>query len=478
MGLVELLDFGINKISVEKRINKAVKQIKEESGLVERDWYDFAEQTWGYPVEVQTVIDAKNDEQAAIFEKDVVDIEAIAAETKEYLDSYAPELKFGGVEFFETKNISLSTCRPVYSISANGKEGYDMSVLSNKLVQAYPYLYGASSDEDIHEQAQIIYNNFEDLYDESLKNLRIIQKGQVGEENVSRALARCKEKFTYLENIVIPAYEESGKTSETDVYIISSKGIFVCEVKNYGKSGETLHIYDEGMWPVTNDNGVVLSKKSNAFVQNMRHCNATKSFLREHLGIEVPIIPVLIIGNDNVDLDVHSNNIVIRPGDIDSMVARFDNAIDEETQKKIVKTFEEKQLDKNNFPANVNVDRAGYISCLFKEYLPYLKTNAKIANTCQELSKNTKKITYPIIAALIIITMIPWFAFGEWLAVIIGLIPWGLTLFFPGKLSGFLGLVSVVCASLWAATLIHPLAIISILSIALDFYMLKKNYGI
>lgn len=475
MGLVELLDFGINKISLEKKINKAVKQIKEESGLVERDWYEFAEQTWGYPVEVQTKIPSTLEEKIEIYQKDLEDIQAVINETRQYLDEYAPEVKFDIFQALDDKIIELNTCVPVGSYL---KRTYDMKIMSNRLAAAQRHLYGTNSGRDIQEDAQIVYNNFENLYEETSGNLGSIIKGVSGEEHISKALARKNGNYTYLENVVIPAYDEEGETSETDVYIVSSKGIFVCEVKNYGRQGDTLHLYDDGMWPITDERGAVIQKKKNAFYQNKRHCNATKSFIKEHLGIEVPIIPVFIIGNDYVELDVHSNEIVIRAREIDEMVASFNDVIDKETQIKIVRAFEDNKLDIVKYPAEVNADRARYISGLFKEYLPYLKTNAKIANTCQELSKNTKKITYPIIAALIIITMIPWFAFGEWLAVIIGLIPWGLTLFFPGKLSGFLGLVSVVCASLWAATLIHPLAIISILSIALDFYMLKKNYGI
>lgn len=476
MGLIELLDFGINKISVEKKIEKAVQQIRDESGLVERDWYEFAEQTWGYPVEAQIEIPSTLDEKIAIYEKDLEDIQAVIDETRQYVDKYAPEIKFDVFQAFDDKIIELNTCMPIYRIDANGNQTYDMNCMNNKLVQAQGYLYGTQSGADIQEDAQIVYNNFENLYEETSGNLGKTIKGVAGEEHVCKALARQKGNYTYLENIVIPAYEEKGKTSETDIYIISSKGIFVCEVKNYGRQGDTLHLYDEGMWTITNEYGAVIQKKGNAFYQNRRHCNATKSFIKEHLGIEVPIIPVFISGNDYVELDVHSNEIVIRASEINDMVSKFNDVIDSETQKKIVQAFEDNKLDINKFGAKVNADRARYISELFKEYLPYLKANAKIADTCQELSVSTKKIIYPIIAALIVLTMIPLVALGEWIAVAFGVISWGAALFFPGKLSGFLGFVSVVCVALWGITMIHPLAIISILSLVVEYYMAKKKF--
>lgn len=474
MSVVELLSFGVSKLGSQKKLENEIAKIKKESGLSEIDWNAYREQAWKYPREVQTEIEAKNDEQAEIFEKDVEDIEAIASETKSYLNEVAPELNFGGITFFDDKTISLSTCHPVYSADANGKSGYDMSVLNNKLAQAYPYLYGAVSDTDIHEEAQITFNQFEDLYDESNKNMRIIKKGLIGEENVSRALQRSNGHFTYLENIVIPAYGESGKTSETDVYIISSKGIFVCEVKNYGKSGETLHIYDEGQWPVTNEMGVTLSRKENAFRQNQRHCNATRSFIREYVGVDVPIIPVLIIGNDYVDLDVHSNNIVIRPNGIDSMVSGFNDVVDTETQKKIINAFNEHQLDKNDFPAKVNVDRARYISSLFKEYIPYMKVNAQIAEKYSELHKNTNRIVYPIIAILILLTTIPLVKLNIVFGIVAGLFIWTFALGIPGKLSGVLGIGSAVFLALWVITMTHPFAIVAILCLFGEYKLSER----
>lgn len=123
-------------------------------------------------------------------------------------------------------------------------------------------LYGDISEVDINIEAQAIYNSFLTLREESEKNVRIAQKGKSGEDYVSRILNQYRNKFFILENIVIPAYEEKGNTSETDVYIISSKGIFVCEVKNYGSSGQTLYIPEHGDWKILNSSGQFLANKA------------------------------------------------------------------------------------------------------------------------------------------------------------------------------------------------------------------------
>lgn len=74
--------------------------------------------------------------------------------------------------------------------------------------------------------------------------------------------------------------------------------------------GRRFILYDEGQWSVINEMGVILSRKNNTFLHNQRDCNARRSFIREYAGVDVPIIPVLIIGNDYVDLDIHSNNLL------------------------------------------------------------------------------------------------------------------------------------------------------------------------
>ena len=57
-------------------------------------------------------------------------------------------------------------------------------------------------------------------------------------------------KYHYRENVILPANDIGGETSETDVYIVTSKAVFVCEVKNWGKRGRTICISKDGQWSV------------------------------------------------------------------------------------------------------------------------------------------------------------------------------------------------------------------------------------
>lgn len=200
----------------------------------------------------------------------------------------------------------------------------------------------------------------------------------------------------------------------THVYIISSKGIFVCEVKNYGSSGQTLYIPEHGDWKILNSSGQFLANKPSAFEQNERHCNATRSFIKEHLGIEVSIIPVVIIANDVVDVTMENpeKDIVIRANQINELVSGFQDALTFDIQTKIVEAFENNKLDPNDFPVKINADRANYVKGLIKEYIPYMKTNAKIADTYMKAEKQSRLISWAIIALAALLFMIPAFEEG------------------------------------------------------------------
>lgn len=252
MSIVDAIGLGIRKLYTEKKAMVDFETIKKESGLKELDWNAAWESVSKYPAEVQTVLEAKNEDHVKLYDQDKQEIWKIQDETKQLLRDEVPELFW--IDFFKT--IQLYNCEPMQVIfEAKKSKEIEMDYL---LYDIQDFLYGAESNRDIQLDTQIIFNSFENLIDETDKNVRIAQKGKAGEEHVGEVLRRYGNRFHFLENIVIPAYEEEGKTSETDVYIINSKGIFVCEVKNYGDSGQTLYMPDNGDWQLINEQGRLL----------------------------------------------------------------------------------------------------------------------------------------------------------------------------------------------------------------------------
>ena len=439
MKLLNVVQKITSKLYMDKKVSADIQKIKDESGLQEIDWRAFLQEKNKYPAEVQTVIEAQNQDHVKLYDEDIENIDKIMEETKNMISSEIPECVHmhyldGSIEFHKQVNLECIA----------SSTGRCETSFSTKLLYAQPYLYGDTSEVDINIEAQAIYNSFLTLREESEKNVRIAQKGKSGEDYVSKILNQYRNKFFILENIVIPAYEEKGNTSETDVYIISSKGIFVCEVKNYGSSGQTLYIPEHGDWKILNSSGQFLANKPSAFEQNERHCNATRSFIKEHLGIEVPIIPVVIIANDVVDVTMENpeKDIVIRANQINELVSGFQDALTFDIQTKIVEAFENNKLDPNDFPVKINADRANYVKGLIKEYIPYMKANAKIADTYMKAEKQSRLISWAIIVLAALLFMIPAFEEG-----LLGVILGGVCVFLLAMTSSTIGLILALVAA-------------------------------
>jgi len=118
--------------------------------------------------------------------------------------------------------------------------------------------------------------------------------------------------------------------------------------------------------------------------------------------MEVPIIPVVIIANDVVDVRIENpnSNIVIRANQIGALVSEYQDVLSYEMQKQIAETFEKHQLDANDFPVKINADRANYVKNLIKEYIPYMKVNAKLADIYKKSRKQSTMISWGIIGGL------------------------------------------------------------------------------
>lgn len=225
--------------------------MKKEAGLPERDWEPYIQEMAVYPTEVQTVVEAPNEDHVRMYEEDLRIIEEERNKSLKLIDDMIPH--YHPLTWLGENTIDLMQKEPTYTIASldrKKKPEIDMDNLGTKLYLVADYLYEGKSNVDLALMTQVAYNSYETLVEESEKNMRIAEKGKAGEDLVGRVLQQCRDRFFYLENVVIPSYGETGKTSETDVYIINSKGVFVCEVKNYGKSGQTLMIPDAGDWEI------------------------------------------------------------------------------------------------------------------------------------------------------------------------------------------------------------------------------------
>ena len=210
MGIVDAIGLGIRKLYTEKKAMADFETIKKESGLKELDWNAVWESVSKYPAEVQTVLEAKNEDHVKLYDQDKQEIWKIQDETKQLLRDEVPELFW--IDFFKT--IQLYNCEPMQVIfEAKKSKEIKMDYL---LYDIHDFLYGGESNRDIQLDTQIIFNNFENLIDETDKNVRITQIEIIKGKNISTVIG---------EILAAVSDEYHGKCYEKSYCTFNDEGI-------------------------------------------------------------------------------------------------------------------------------------------------------------------------------------------------------------------------------------------------------------
>lgn len=202
------------------------------------------------------------------------------------------------------------------------------------------------------------------------KELGIAVKGDIGEENVARILEKSRYAEFTVHNVVLDVADEGGNTNEIDTFVILPYGVAVLEVKNYGGAGQMLVITDEDKWDLYGKRKTKQVK--NPAYQNSRHARATLLTLRKLLGRDIPIFPLIVIGNNQVKLEKHSRLAVKNTGDfvtyLDSLQSN-ENLSDEE-RIKIKKFLESEDIGANAFAVISYREQINHIKAIVKEVFP------------------------------------------------------------------------------------------------------------
>lgn len=208
------------------------------------------------------------------------------------------------------------------------------------------------------------------------KHLGIAGKGDIGEENVARILAESEYAEFVVHNVVLDVADEGGNTNEIDTFVILPYGVAVLEVKNYCSIGQTLVITDAPEWDVYVKNRRIGQKKNPAY-QNSRHVRATMLTLRKMLGRDIPIFPVIVIGNNEVRLKRQSGLAV---KNIDELVYYLNSLtgneyLQKEERIKIKKFLENEDIGANAFTVVSYRNQINHIKAIVQEVFPMLCLN-------------------------------------------------------------------------------------------------------
>lgn len=187
-----------------------------------------------------------------------------------------------------------------------------------------------------------LYGKIDEMENILSKEIKGRDKGEEGEERISEALNMYRNKYIIRENILLPAQSIGRDSSETDLYIITPKGVCVCEIKNYGKKGETLKISRDGMWSVVKSGRRESVKKDSPVEQNASHCLATEQWLEENGLHGIKMIPIIFIANNEVKVENDSPNAIMRVSELYNYINALNlpEVISKEKQQHIADVLE------------------------------------------------------------------------------------------------------------------------------------------
>lgn len=193
-------------------------------------------------------------------------------------------------------------------------------------------------------------------------------KGDIGEEAVADILAQSSYAEYVVHNVVLNVADEGGRTNEIDTIVVLPCGVAVLEVKNYCEEGQTLIITDTPEWDVY-ERGRKTGQRKSPEYQNRRHARATVLTLRKLLGKDIPVFPLIVIGNNEVSL-VKNSSLEVR--NIDDFVAYLDNLrsgeyLSEEERKTIRKFLEQEDIGSNAFTVVSYREQINHIKAIVRE---------------------------------------------------------------------------------------------------------------
>lgn len=139
-----------------------------------------------------------------------------------------------------------------------------------------------------------------------IKDNYSIKSGYEGEQFVNESLS-IYPNLINLSNIRV---EVNGRSIECDNIILSSKGIFILEVKNIGNSGNfKIVIEKDGRWLKKYEFSQKIETMSSATDQNNSHVAFINRLLNEEckdLDIDFGINGIVVISNNNVSIENNS----------------------------------------------------------------------------------------------------------------------------------------------------------------------------
>lgn len=194
------------------------------------------------------------------------------------------------------------------------------------------------------------------------KEVAIIGSGVAGEIRTNEELEMYEGIWKNYSNV---RFEVDGKSVESDNIIVSTKGIFTLEVKNYSPKGNySIHVKKDGQWLKLYSNGDTepmtdVTTQMNRHIA-IKHKKIREDFMRKHNHpISFSLLPIFVIANDNVQITNDTELPIMRVSQIYHHIINKPDVLTPEEVEKISAIIEENMLPPKTYE--------------MENYLPVLK---------------------------------------------------------------------------------------------------------
>lgn len=243
----------------------------------------------------------------------------------------------------------------------NAKYIEKLQALSFRLKEARTYIediknknYNKISFEKSYTLSKLIksLSSFENLTNSRIKYIKdsafSSSLGLDGERIVNNKL-NIHSNLINLKNIRLK--DDLDRTCQCDNIVISKRGIFILEVKNYASSGQySLKIDSTGRWTIKKGQNIEVI--SSPVEQNNIHIAILNRILNNILNKDISAHGIVVIANDAVNIINESKDIIVRPSSIYNILDNeFENAMLSEADIQYISFFiSSLQLEEKKYP--------------------------------------------------------------------------------------------------------------------------------
>ncbi|WP_195972428.1 nuclease-related domain-containing protein [Clostridium thermobutyricum] len=272
------------------------------------------------------------------------------------IDKLTLENQYKKIESLKSSNIEEKYKEYIYEI--------------NCMLDTLSYIKGKTSQNYINYKLivsiEIALHSYKKIFTEHMEYLKEISfnitKGYEGEKLVNEHLKKHKN-LNIINNITL--FDGQSK-AQCDSIVVSEKGIFILEIKNYASEGTySIKIDNTGLW--TKKIGRQIIKMKSVSEQNERHIALCNSIIKKELKMNVFSKSIIVIANQKATIVNESIETIVRPELIYNVISNSQNSFTEEEVQKICEVLTKFSVKEKKYPIlnlenEVNADMKNFIN--------------------------------------------------------------------------------------------------------------------